>query len=197
MLAQDNGAIGTRTAASTPPAGTTANAATASAAAPSNQVVYSLRGAQPAAGVRLFRGGRMSGGLPAAGGQPAALASVVQLRQVDRLGRGRIYVVLTGTGLQRTADITAGTVAWKHPPGLFSERRPGGGPVFLRCRPAAATAAAATVGLPPDGRATGGVGPSSAASDRRQPGVALRAVHKSTPTTARASSPRWWPAPAR
>jgi hypothetical protein len=114
MLAQDNGAIGTRTAASTPPTWNHSECCDGfGSGAQPNQVVYSL-GYSPPPAVRLFRrGGGMSGGLllPVASQPPGGIVSFNFGKSIAWV-EGNIYVVLTGTGLQRTADITAGTVAW-------------------------------------------------------------------------------------
>ena len=115
MLAQDNGAIGTRTAASTPPTWNHSECCDGfGSGAQPNQVVYSLGVYSPPPAVRLFRrGGGMSGGLllPVASQPPGGIVSFNFGKSIAWV-EGNVYVVLTGTGLQRTADITAGTVAW-------------------------------------------------------------------------------------
>lgn len=116
LLAQDNGAIGTRTAASTPPTWNHSECCDGfgSGASP-DQVVYSLGVFNLPPAVRLYRrGGGMVGGLllPVASQPPGGIVAFNFGRSIAWVERN-VYVVLTGTGLQRTADITAGTVAWR------------------------------------------------------------------------------------
>jgi hypothetical protein len=115
MLAQDNGSIGTRTAASAAPNWNHSECCDGfGSGAQPNQVVYSLGVFTPGPAVRLFqRGGGMTNGqlLPNAS-QP--LGGIVSFNFGKSIAwvENNVYVVLTGTGLQRTADITAATVAW-------------------------------------------------------------------------------------
>ena len=115
MLAQDNGAIGSRTAATTPPSWNHSECCDGfGSGAQPNQVVYSLGVFNAPPGVRLFlRNGGMTGGalLPVASQPPGGIVSFNFGKSIAWV-EGNVYVVLTGNGLQRTANITAATVAW-------------------------------------------------------------------------------------
>lgn len=115
MLAQDNGAIGTTSAASTPPTWNHSECCDGfGSGAQPDQVVYSLGVFNAAPAIRLFRrGGGMTGGLllPNASQPPGGIVAFNFGRSIAWV-EGNAYVVLTGNGLQRTGDITATPVAW-------------------------------------------------------------------------------------
>ena len=115
FLAQDNGAMGTQTAAATPPTWAHTECCDGfSSAAVTNEVVYALGVYTTAPRTRLHRraGGMGAGSLlPNASQPPGGIVNFNFGRSIASDGAGG-YVVLTGTGLHRTANIAAATVTW-------------------------------------------------------------------------------------
>lgn len=115
MLAQDNGAMGTQTGAAVIPAWNHTECCDGFSSGTSpNEVVYAHGAYLAPPAIRLIRraGGMAAGGLLSVANQPPGGIVAFNYGRSIATDGANGYVVLTGTGLHRTANVNAPNVVW-------------------------------------------------------------------------------------